>query len=183
MAITSPARSAAGKPPLPGSQNHYQQRSGAQKSRAGRRAEAPPLPAPPPLVPQMVPLAAGTELIEAQAPGRRLGPASPKHSPSAPASAPGRSRRAHASLALAATRNADSPKNDRVPNHYVVLGWSPADSGWRILLQPSRKQTGGPQFGTRSCRQPPRGPPGPPPAPPCAPAAAPGPRRPGRVTS
>lgn len=34
-------------------------------------------PRPAPLEPQTVPLAAGTELIEAQAPGRRLGPASP----------------------------------------------------------------------------------------------------------
>lgn len=49
---------------------------------------------------------------------------------------------------LATARNADSPKNDCVPNHYVVLGRSPADSSWRILLQPSEKETGAPRFGS-----------------------------------
>lgn len=38
------------------------------------------------------------------------------------------------------TNQLDLPKNDSVPYHDIVFWWGPANSSWRILLQPNNKR-------------------------------------------
>lgn len=179
-AILSSARCTSGKPPFPGSQSHYKQRFGAQKARAGRRTGAPPLPAPPPSEPQTVPLAAGTELIEAQAPGRRLGPANPKPSPPAPASAPGRvPEGTRVPQPSPPPGKQTHPKMTAFQTMMLFSDGAPLTpaGGSSCNLQGTRQRPGDPAPAPAAGRPAAR------PAPPSAPTAAPGPRRPGRVTS